>query len=66
MLNNGSTFKFVIVRHPWMRLVSGYQSKMVICNGSRECLFSRYQVPLDLQSNKAVRGAAGHRMGKGR
>eukprot|EP00051_Salpingoeca_urceolata_P017523 m.239535 g.239535 ORF g.239535 m.239535 type:complete len:319 (+) comp18978_c4_seq4:239-1195(+) len=45
VFRNASLFKWVVVRHPWQRLVSAYRSKYEgECNFSRECLKKRFEV----------------------
>jgi hypothetical protein len=47
IINDLSYFKWVVVRHPWRRLVSSFRSKYEgECKGSRHCLRETFKVPL--------------------
>ena len=48
VLNDPSYFKFAIVRHPWTRIVSGFQNKYIEnCGGKRTCFKNRFVSTID-------------------
>ena len=55
VIRNPKYFKFAIVRHPWIRLVSGYQDKDVRdCKKQRHCFGVRFHLPALLKKDRLL------------